>query len=58
MNEQEQRKTATAAQQRANQAQELLNNPLYIEAVTVMRAVMYAEFEDTKLDDADTRHEL
>lgn len=56
--EQEQRKKATAAQTRASQATELLNNPLYIEAVTVMRAAMYGEFEDTKLDDADSRHEL
>jgi hypothetical protein len=56
--EAEQRKKATAAQSRANQAAELLNNPLYIEAVTVMRAAMYGEFEDTKLADVDSRHEL
>ena len=56
--EKEQRQKATAAQSRANQATELLDNPLYIEAVTVMRAAMYGEFEDSKLADADSRHEL
>ena len=56
--EAEQRRKATAAQSRANQADDLLSNPLYIEAVTVMRAAMYGEFEDSKLADADTRHEL
>ena len=56
--EEEQRRKATAAQSRANQADDLLNNPLYIEAVTVMRAAMYGEFEDSKLADDATRHEL
>ena len=56
--EKEQRQKATAAQSRANQATDLLSNPLYIEAVTVMRAAMYGEFEDSKLADTDTRHEL
>ena len=56
--EAEQRQKAVAQQSRANQATELLNNPLYIEAVTVMRAAMYGEFEDTKLADIDARHEL
>jgi hypothetical protein len=56
--EQKERQKATLAQQRANQAAELLSNPLYIEAVDVMRAAMYGEFQDTKLADTDTRHEL
>lgn len=56
--EEDQRRKATAQQTRANQADDLLSNPLYIEAVTVMRAAMYGEFEDTKLADADSRHEL
>ena len=56
--EAEQRRKATAQQTRANQADELLSNPLYIEAVDVMRAAMYGEFQDSKLADADTRHEL
>ncbi len=56
--EEEQRRKATHQQSRANQADDLLSNPLYIEAVTVMRAAMYGEFEDSKLADADSRHEL
>jgi hypothetical protein len=56
--ETEQRQHATQQQSRANQAEELLSNPLYIEAVTVMRAAMYGEFEDTKLADTESRHEL
>ena len=56
--EKEQRQKATAAQSRANQAIELLDNPLYIEAVTVMRAAMYGEFEDSKLADVESRREL
>lgn len=56
--EQEQRRKAAAARSRASQADDLLSNPLYVEAVTVMRAAMYGEFEDSKLADADTRHEL
>ena len=43
---------------RANRASELLSNPLYIEAITVMRAAMFAEFEDSKYGSADDRHEL
>jgi len=56
--EEEQRRKATLAQNRANQAGELLSNPLYIEAVTAMRAAMYGEFEDTRLANEDSRHEL
>ena len=43
---------------RAEQAKALIDNPLYIEAINVMQAAMFAEFESTKLDDANTRHEL
>lgn len=43
---------------RSDQAKDLLNNPLYIEAVNVMQAAMFAEFEDTKLSEEDKRHEL
>lgn len=43
---------------RAERAQELLSNPLYIEAIQSMEAAMFATFEDTKLEDADRRHEL
>jgi hypothetical protein len=43
---------------RANRAQELLNNPLYLEAVTAIEASMFLEFQDSKLKDEDSRHEL
>lgn len=43
---------------RADQAKALLENPLYVEAVTVMRAAMFEEFESTKLDTPELRHEL
>ncbi len=58
MSEEKNRRQALADQTRAAQAKELLANPLYLEAITVMRAAMYAEFEDTKLIDEDQRHEL
>lgn len=53
-------KARQAAQdiQRANQAAELLANPLYIEALTAMKAAMFMEFENTKLADPEARHEL
>jgi len=56
--EKEQTKYAMADMDRANRASELLSNPLYIEAITVMRAAMFAEFEDSKYGSADDRHEL
>jgi hypothetical protein len=56
--EKEQAKDAMADMDRANRASELLSNPLYIEAITVMRAAMFAEFEDSKYGSADDRHEL
>jgi GTP1/Obg family GTP-binding protein len=43
---------------RASRAAEIINNPLYIEAITVMKAAMYEEFTDTKLIDDVQRHEL
>ena len=43
---------------RSARALDLLSNSLYIEAVMIMKAAMYAEFEDTKLDDEKGRHEL
>lgn len=43
---------------RAARASELINNPLYIEAITAMKAAMYEEFTETKLNDDDARHEL
>jgi hypothetical protein len=43
---------------RADRAKELLNNPLYLEAITAMKAAMFTSFEDTKLKAEDERHEL
>ena len=43
---------------RAERAKDLLSNPLYVEAITVMKAAMFAEFEETKLSEEDKRHEL
>lgn len=39
-------------------ATELLNNPLYLEAITAMRAAMFEQFNDSKLEDNLQRHEL
>ena len=44
-------KEAMADITRAHRAQELLNNPLYVEAVMVMKAAMFEQFNDTKLTD-------
>jgi hypothetical protein len=49
---------AVADISRAHRASELLDNPLYIEAVTAMRAAMFEQFNDTKLIDEGQRHEL
>tara|TARA_B100000809_G_C14885254_1_gene440663 strand:- start:61 stop:363 length:303 start_codon:yes stop_codon:yes gene_type:complete len=43
---------------RAQRASELLSNPLYTEAITAMQAAMFESFNDTKLAEADQRHEL
>ena len=43
---------------RAHNASELLANPLYIEAITVMQAAMFEEFNSTKLLDDYDRKEL
>jgi hypothetical protein len=49
---------AVADISRAHRAEELLNNPLYLEAITAMQAAMFEQFNDTKLVDKDLRHEL
>lgn len=49
---------AVADISRAHRATELLNNPLYIEAVTAMQAAMFDQFNNTKLEDDVQRHEL
>jgi len=49
---------AVADISRAHRAEELLSNPLYIEAITAMQAAMFEQFNDTKLGDESLRHEL
>lgn len=49
---------AVADISRAHRAEELLANPLYIEAVTAMQAAMFEQFSDSKLTDENQRHEL
>lgn len=54
----QQRREAITDLQRAEQAQQLINNPLYLEALTAMKAALYGEFEDSKFTESDKRHEL
>lgn len=56
--EEDQKRDALSDVRRGAEAEALLNNPLYVEAVTAMRAAMYAEFEDSKLENKEIRHEL
>lgn len=56
--EEQQERQALDDIRRAELASQLLENPLYIEAVTAMRASMFGAFEDTKLDNESERHEL
>jgi hypothetical protein len=58
MSDKETIKKAVADKSRADQARELLSNPLYVEAVCAIRAALYAEFEDSKFSDTESRHEL
>ena len=58
MNDEQQKQKARQEVDRAQQAKALLENPLYVEAVTAMRAALYVEFESSKLDQPETRHEL
>lgn len=43
---------------RAHRAEELLNNPLYLEAIEAMSLAMQKTFEDTSLNQEHERHEL
>lgn len=56
--EEEQRRDALSDIRRADQAEALLSNPLYNEAIMSMRAALYSAFEDTSLEDENKRHEL
>jgi len=49
---------AVADISRAHRAEELIANPLYVEAITAMQAAMFEQFSDSKLVDEDHRHEL
>jgi hypothetical protein len=44
--------------QRAQQADELLANPLYQEAIVAMEAALFEQFKDTKFKEEAERHEL
>ncbi len=54
----EQRREALSDISRASQADELLRNPLYIEAISAMQLALQETFADTKLDQERERHEL
>jgi len=54
----QQKKEAMSDVNRAALAEQLLNNPLYREAIDAMTLAMQEQFADTKLQDADLRHEL
>ncbi len=56
--EQQQRSNAVADITRAGRATEFLNNPLYLEAITSIRAAMFEQFQDSKFKDEEQRHEL
>lgn len=43
---------------RAARAKDIIENPLYIEAITAMQAAMFTQFQDTKFADEKERHEL
>ena len=58
MDDETERRNAITDISRADRANELLTNPLYLEAITAMNAAMYMEFQDTKLIDTAERHEL
>lgn len=50
--------TARNDLQRAQQADELLSNPLYQEAIVAMESALFEQFKDTKFKDEAERHEL
>lgn len=58
MNDELKRREAYEQVRRAEQATELLNNPLYIEAIQAMHQANFDLFIDSKLDDERERHEL
>ena len=58
MNDELERRKANMDLSRAARAEELLSNPLYVEAVEAMQAAMFEQFKDNKFADEETRHEL
>lgn len=56
--EEQQKRNALNDMNRAAQADELLRNPLYIEAISAMQLALQETFVDTKLDQEKERHEL
>tara|TARA_R110002096_G_scaffold317374_2_gene511855 strand:- start:1083 stop:1379 length:297 start_codon:yes stop_codon:yes gene_type:complete len=58
MSDEQQKRNARSDITRADQASQLLSNPLYLEAIEVMTVSMFAEFRDSKCAEVDTRHEL
>lgn len=58
MRDDKERHNAILDLSRADRARELLENPLYQEAITAMQAAMFSQFQDAKLEDKDQRHEL
>ncbi len=55
---QQERMDAIQDVDRAQRAEELISNPLYLEALTAMNSAMYMQFQDTKFEDSEVRHEL
>jgi len=58
MSDELEKRKAMSDVQRSNQAQELINNPLYQEAIVAMESAMFEQFKDTKFKDESERHEL
>lgn len=58
MSDELEKRKAMSHIQRANQADELLSNPLYREAIVAMESAMFEQFKDSKFSDPDQRHEL
>ncbi len=56
--EEQQRRESMSDVNRAALAEQLINNPLYREAIYAMKLAMQEQFADTKLADDNARHEL
>ncbi|MCH9712627.1 MAG: hypothetical protein K0U20_08405 [Proteobacteria bacterium] len=56
--QEQERREAMKDINRASLAEQLINNPLYREAIDAMQLAMQQQFADTKLSDDNLRHEL